>query len=352
MSEISISGELSLFLNRDGGRAVRSPPYDISAIFHPSLSESLNKEEFGGLFFWLKGTESQCVQSSVQVTDTCMNTEGLHSVCLSHPLCHTCWFSQNLCGSWRHMARVPRSGKAAFFFRDLLCVPALFFPLFCIFPAEILMYDQSWEDLRPMTVGTKGAFVTDLHPVGKGEGGRGTMDGDYEIMLGWRSRLQKSCQSLLLFFFSLSPSTVLLFVWAIISFSQNPPQMKWPFISKRPKTELMLLTGDCFRRSLSVTLRCTEEPSHTRTPLETNEGPAQAGYKVLLFVWSRSAVLHQPGSEGPRSLSQLAAGWSWSRAVSPQLSVGHLISGTPQRHLVQHLFATAYKCRCQLWLND
>lgn len=197
------------------------------------------------------------------------------------------------------------------------------------------MYDQSWEDLRPMTVGTKGAFVTDLHPEGKGGGGKGNYGWRLWNNVGLTKQTAKELPVSFYYFFSfLSPSTVLLFVWAIISFSQNPPQMKWPFISKRPKTELMLLTGDCFHRSLCYTAPHWRAFSHSHTPLETNEGSAQARYRVLLFVWSRSTVLHQPGPEGPRSLSQIAIVWSWSRAVGPQLSVEHLISGTPGRHLV------------------
>lgn len=36
-----------------------------------------------------------------------------------------------------------------------------------------------------MTVGTKGSFVTGLHPGGKrGDGVEGSTDGEYEIMLG------------------------------------------------------------------------------------------------------------------------------------------------------------------------
>lgn len=192
-----------------------------------------------------------------------MNTEGLHSVCLSHPLCHTCWFSQNLCGSWRHMARVPWSGKAAFFFRDLLCVPALFFPLFCIFPVEILMYDQSWEDLRPMTVGTKGAFVTDLHPEGKGGGGRGTMDGDYEIMLGWRSRLQKSCQSLfIIFFFSLSLHCTPFCLSHNFILTKSPSD-EVAFYFKTAQAWAHATHGGIVSIDLCVTPRRTEGPSHT-----------------------------------------------------------------------------------------
>lgn len=165
------------------------------------------------------------------------------------------------------MATVPRSGKAAFFFRDLLCVPALFFPLVLYFPCGDL---NVWSELRRSETddgGDKRGLCGRPPPCRKGGAGGWTMDGDYEIMLGWRSRLQKSCQSLFIIFFSLSlsPSTVLLFVWAIISFSQNPPQMKWPFISTRPKTELMLLTGDCFHRSLCYTVLHWRAFSHSHT---------------------------------------------------------------------------------------
>lgn len=61
-----------------------------------------------------------------------------------------------------------------------LCVRARPFPLFCIFPVEKLMRNHSWEDVRPMTAGTKGVFVRALH-----HGARGTTDGAFEVMMGW-----------------------------------------------------------------------------------------------------------------------------------------------------------------------
>lgn len=61
-----------------------------------------------------------------------------------------------------------------------LCVQARPFPLFCIFPVEKLMRNQSREDMRPMTAGTKGVFVRALH-----HGARGTTDGEFEVMMGW-----------------------------------------------------------------------------------------------------------------------------------------------------------------------
>lgn len=191
------------------------------------------------------------------------------SFSLSHPEYHTCKLTQTLWLLASH-GQSPRSGKAAFFFWDFIFLqsslcPSLVFPLFVFFPVETFKQDQSWEDVRPMMARTKGVLwgTSSMKRMGGYSGDSGTTtDGECEIMQGWRTRLQKSCQSLLSFF---PPSTFLwlfLSLWVTISISQNPPQMEWPFISQRAEIELKLLMG-IISIDLHVSLLGSEGPPQT-----------------------------------------------------------------------------------------
>lgn len=120
-----------------------------------------------------------------------------------------------------------------------LCVRALFFP-YLYFPCGDVHVGSELRRCETDDGGDKGGLCEGPPPWSSPP----PLRGDY----GWRVwnnvglTDEADCKRAgRLFIFS--PSTVLLFVWAIISFSQNPPQMEWPFISQQAKIELMLLTG-------------------------------------------------------------------------------------------------------------
>lgn len=112
----------------------------------------------------------------------------------------------------------------------------------CIFPVEKLMRNQGWEDVRPMTMGTKGVFVRSLHQnVGELQMESWSNDG----------LMNPTVKDLPVFS---SPFTMFPFVWAIISSSDG-----MTFYPQQAVIEHMLPTG-IISIDLHITLLCPEEP--------------------------------------------------------------------------------------------